>query len=178
MAKRPATETADALGIEVDLLELLRLLPALFRGLRHGGPDLPDLEPLKLAFHDAGLGKRHGRVMLALASTRPISVGELASRLALTPATTSLLVGELHRAGFVERHEDDKDHRRTIISLPDHLRKPMEQFASARLEPLRRALTQLEPETRAHLIEGLRVLTSEAEAAARGAATSPSSGSP
>jgi DNA-binding MarR family transcriptional regulator len=168
MAKRPATETADALEIEADVLELLRLLPALFRGLRHGGPDLPELEPLKQAFLEAGLGKRHARVMLALASTRPVSVGELASRLALTPATTSLLVGELHRAGFVERHEDDNDHRRTIISLPDHLRQPMEQFANLRLEPLRRALTQLEPEARANLIEGLRVLTSEAEAAAGG----------
>src|SRR5258708_34009651 len=104
MAKRPATETADALGIEVDLLELLRLLPALFRGLRHGGPDLPDLEPLRLAFHDAGLGKRHGRVMLALASTRPISGAELASRLAPTPPTTRPPAAELPRAAFAARH--------------------------------------------------------------------------
>jgi DNA-binding MarR family transcriptional regulator len=32
-------------------------------------------------------------------------------------ATTSLLVGELDRAGFVERHEDEADRRRTIVSL-------------------------------------------------------------
>ena len=173
MAKKTGTGTAEALEIEADLLELLRLLPALFRGLRHGSPDLRNLEPLKQAFHDAGLGNRHGRVMLALASTRPLSVGELATNLALTPATTSLLVGELHRAGFVDRREDENDHRRTIVSLPEHLRAPMQEFASAQLEPLRRGLMQLAPESRAQLLEGLRVLTSEAEAA-----TSPSAGSP
>lgn len=153
-------------SIEDDVTELQLLLPALLRGLRQSGPGLGELEPHRRAFREAKLGNRHVRVLLALASAGPLSVGELATRIALTPATTSLLVSELGRAGFVERHEDDSDHRRTIISLPDHLSGPLRQFADASLEPLRRTLAQLEPGERAQLIHGLRLLTAETEAAA------------
>jgi DNA-binding MarR family transcriptional regulator len=151
-------------SIDDDLRELQRLLPTLFRALRHGGPDLREVEPLKRAFLDAGLGERHGRLLLTLASTGPQIVGDLASKVALAPATTSLLVGELDRAGFVERHEDNADRRRTIVSLPDDMRSALEQFAKARLEPLRRTLERLDPKTREHFIEGLRVLSAEAQA--------------
>ncbi len=154
-----ATQTR---GIDDDLLELEQLLPTLFRALRHGGPDLRELEQHKRAFYDAGLRERHGRVLLTLASTGPLTVGELASTIALTPATTSLLVGELDRAGFLERHEDDVDRRRTIVSLPESIRGAMEQFARARREPLRRTLEQMSPAARKHFVDGLRILSAEA----------------
>jgi DNA-binding MarR family transcriptional regulator len=166
MAARSHPKNTKQAAVERDLTELMTLLPALFRGLRHAGPELRDVEPVKRAFYEAGLGNRHGRILLALASTGPQSVGELAAHVALTPATTSLLVGELDRAGFVERREDEHDHRRTIVSVPEHLHAAVEQFARVRLEPLRRGLQQLDPEARTHLLEGLRVLTAEAEAAA------------
>jgi DNA-binding MarR family transcriptional regulator len=160
-----STSAPDApSSIDDDLRELQRLLPTLFRALRHGGPALREVKPLKRDFLDAGLGERHGRLLLTLASTGPQTVGDLASKVALAPATTSLLVGELDRAGFVERHEDDADRRRTIVSLPDNMRSALEQFAKARLEPLRRTLEKLDPETRGHFIEGLRVLSAEAQA--------------
>jgi len=152
----------DTRSVEDDLLELQHLLPALFRALRQGGPDLRRIEPLKRAFCEAGLGRRHVRVLLTLASAGPLTVRELAGKIALAPATTSLLLSELDRAGFVERHEDDADRRRTIVSLPDHLRGILEQFAKAGLEPLRRTLERLEPEARAHFMEGLRILSAEA----------------
>ncbi len=149
-------------GIDDDLRELQLLLPALFRSLRNGGPDLHQVEPLKRAFFDAGLRERHGRLLLTLASTGPLTVGELATRVALAPATTSLLVGELDRAGFLERHEDDADRRRMIVSLPERLRGPLEQLARARLEPLRRTLEQMDVVARRHFIDGLRILSAEA----------------
>jgi DNA-binding MarR family transcriptional regulator len=66
--------------------------------------------------------------------------------------------------GSRSRRRDDADRRRTIVSLPDDMRGALEQFAKARLEPLRRTLEKLDPETREHFIEGLRVLSAEAQA--------------
>ena len=149
--------------VDDELRELLEILSLVFRSLRRHGPDLSDVEPLKDAFREAGLRERHGRLLLTLAVAGPQTVGELARRLALAPATTSLLVGELDRAGFVERNEDEADRRRTIVSLPETVRGPATRLAQARLEPLRRTLEQLSPAARRHFIQGLRILSKEAE---------------
>jgi DNA-binding MarR family transcriptional regulator len=162
MTDRLQPPSSTQRGIEDDLRELQQLLPTLFHALRHGGPNLREVEPLKQAFYEAGLRERHGRLLLTLASSGPLTVGELAAEVALAPATTSQLVGELNRAGFLDRHEDDADRRRTIVSLPEHMRGALEQFAKARLEPLRRTLEQLDPLAREHFIEGLRILSAEA----------------
>ena len=154
MAKNPVDDD--------ELRELLEILTLIFRSLRKHGPELADVETLKEAFYEAGLRERHGRLLLTLAVAGPQTVGELAGRLALAPATTSLLVGELDRAGFVERHEDEADRRRTIVSLPETVRGPAAKFAQERLEPLRRTLEQLSPTARRHFIEGLRILSREA----------------
>ena len=154
--------------VEDELRELLEILTLIFRSLRKHGPDLSDVEPLKHAFFEAGLRERHGRLILTLAVAGPQTVGELAGRLALAPATTSLLVGELDRAGFVERHEDEVDRRRTIVSLPETVRGPAEKFAKERLEPLRRTLEQMSPVARRHFIQGLRILSKEAASAQPG----------
>jgi DNA-binding MarR family transcriptional regulator len=151
-------------SVDDDLGELQQILPLLFRSLRKHGPDQAEFEPLRRAFDEAGLRERHGRLLMTLAVTGPLTVGELAARLALAPATTSLLVGELDRAGFVERHEDEDDRRRTIVSLPESMRGPAEKLAQERLGPLRRTLEQLSPTARRHFIEGLRILSKEAAA--------------
>jgi DNA-binding MarR family transcriptional regulator len=162
MTREPTTPRQTQPGIEADLVELQLLLPKLFRALRHGGPDQGEVEPLRQAFLEAGLKERHGRLLLVVGSAGPLTVGELATRAALAPATTSLLVGELDRAGFLVRHEDDVDRRRTIVSLPEHMQAAFEQLARTRLEPLRRALEQMQPTARKHFIEGLRILSAEA----------------
>jgi len=148
--------------IESDLRELQQLLSVLFHALRKPATEFAELESKRHAFHAAGLRERHGRLLFTLALSGPLSVGELAARVALAPATTSLLIGELDRAGFLERGEDAADHRRTIVSLPEELRPALERFAQTRLAPLRRTLEQLEPERRRHFIEGLRTLSAEA----------------
>jgi DNA-binding MarR family transcriptional regulator len=149
-------------SVDDELRELLEILTLIFSSLRKHGPELADIEPLKNAFHEAGLRERHGRLLLTLAVAGTQTVGELARRLALAPATTSLLVGELDRAGFVERHEDEADRRRTIVSLPETVRGPATRLAQERLEPLRRTLEQLSPTARRHFIQGLRILSKEA----------------
>ena len=146
--------------------ELRELLGEIFASLKQAA-GIHKLEPLKHSFEEAGLRERHVRLMLALAETGPVTIGELAVRLRLAPATTSLLAGELDRAGFLERREDDEDRRRTIVSLPEHLQAPLAQFANSRLEPLRRTLHALEPPTRAKFLEALRLLAAETTAAAQ-----------
>src|SRR5690242_2451579 len=112
-------EPEEARPVEVGQIELLQLLRVIVRGFRHGSMAEPIEEPLRRAAEAGTLGKRHFPVLLSLALEGPATVSELAGRVALAPATTSLLVNELSRAGLVERREDDTDRRRTIVSLPD-----------------------------------------------------------
>jgi DNA-binding MarR family transcriptional regulator len=153
----------DEQPVDVSALALLKLLRVITRAFRRGleaSPSVTD-EPLRRAKEAGGLGERHFPILLTLALEGPATVNELARRVALAPATTSLLVNELSRAGIVEREEDDADRRRTIVSLPDRYRLPIEQRAAVRTAPLRRTLLRLEPEARVHFIAGLRILAEE-----------------
>jgi DNA-binding MarR family transcriptional regulator len=142
--------------------EVLRLLGALTRTVRpRGASQLP--EPLRVAFCEGSLGPRHMPPLFALAMGGPTSVGELAARIGLAPTTTSLLVNELSRVGLVERREDDRDRRRTIVDVSDHIRGPLAEYGSKRVAMVRRALDPLAPEARAHFVQGLRALVEEAE---------------
>jgi DNA-binding MarR family transcriptional regulator len=140
---------------------VLRLLGALSRGTRPRGDSLP--EPLRAAFAEGSLGPRHMPPLFALTMGGPASVGDLAARINLAPTTTSLLVNELNRAGLVERKEDEGDRRRTIVDVSDDIRGPLAKHASKRMAIVERALGRLEPEARAHFIQGLRALVEEWE---------------
>jgi DNA-binding MarR family transcriptional regulator len=102
-------------------------------------------------------------VLFSLARGGPTSVGELAARLSLAPATVSLLVNDLSRAGLVERREDDRDRRRTIVSVPEEHRRLLGRLADERLALVRRTLERLEPEARANFVDGLRILLEESK---------------
>jgi DNA-binding MarR family transcriptional regulator len=154
--------------LEGQLGELQQLLGEVVLWFQDKGTSANELDPLKRTFFDAGLRQRHMRVLLALALSGPLTIGDLATRLGLTSATTSLLAGELDRAGFLDRREDDNDRRRTIVSLPEHIRAPLEQVANAKLAALRRTLERLEPPAREHFLEGLRLLAGEEAAGASG----------
>jgi len=118
------------------------------------------------AFRRGSLGPRHMPPLFVLVRRGPSSVGELAERLRLAPATASLLLNELSRAGLVERHEDEHDRRRTIVSVPPEQRRLFQQLADERIGLIRRTLSRLEPEAQAHFAEGLRILAEESAAMA------------
>jgi DNA-binding MarR family transcriptional regulator len=133
--------------LESDLLELLRVMPRVFRGLRHAPPGrcepgskLP-LNPREL-FKQGGLGPRHIPVVVVLMLDGPMAVSDLAHRLGLSLATVSLMVGELSRAGLVDRHEDEHDRRRTMVSVSERHRVAFEPFVRERIAPLRAAFLQ------------------------------------
>jgi DNA-binding MarR family transcriptional regulator len=152
----------SATGLDREQLhELVQLLAVIARRLR-GGRDVP--EALREAFRGGSLGPRHMPVLFSLARKPAASVGELAARFGLAPATVSLLVNDLSRVGLVERREDERDRRRTIVSVSEEHRRLLLRLADERIGLVGRTLARLEPEARAHFAEGLRVLAEESEA--------------
>lgn len=144
-----------------DLHELVQLLALIARRLR-GGRSLPPA--LGQAFRDGSLGPRHMQPLFSLAMKGPASVGELAQRLGLASPTASLLLNDLSRAGLVERREDERDRRRTIVSVPEEHRRGLVLLARERLGLIRRTLDRLEPEARVQFVRGLRILAEESAA--------------
>lgn len=141
--------------------ELARLFAEIAIGLKRTGSEAPP--ELVAAAEGAGLGPRHAAPILTLAfSDEPaLSVSELSQRIGLSLATTSQLVGELSRAGLVERAEDERDRRRTLVRLPEAYRPHIQAMLGDHLAPIQRALERMSPQMRRHFMEGLRVLRDE-----------------
>jgi DNA-binding MarR family transcriptional regulator len=110
------------------------------------------------------LGPRHLPLLLMLSLEENLTVGELASRVGLAPATTSMLANELNRAGLLLRREDEDDRRRTILGVSEQHRAVIEDHARLRIAPLQRALARLGDRGADQLLAALRVLATELEA--------------
>jgi DNA-binding MarR family transcriptional regulator len=149
--------------IEENLDELSSLLWETFRGLKQSSPPPQELSE---AATRGSLGPRHMPALLAVAAAGPLSVSDLARRLGLGLSTTSAIVGQLSRAGLLERAEDDADRRRTIVRLQDDYRDVIGKWAERTLAPLRGSLERLPPRARAQFMEGWRILHEEATATA------------
>jgi DNA-binding MarR family transcriptional regulator len=153
--------------VDRDLLELVRIMPQVLRGLKRAGPDPEDPEQdpalcrAREQFTGGDLGPRHLPVIVALALEGTMSVGDVARRIGLGVAATSLMIGELDRAEIIERRSDEQDRRRTVVSIRPEHSVWAERLASEKIAPLRRALERMGPETRAGFLEGWRVLADE-----------------
>jgi DNA-binding MarR family transcriptional regulator len=158
VAVKPIPQTGPAGSVEEDLRELVGLLQPVFRALKRGGA-VP--APFQDAFEQASLGPRHVPALMTVTFEGELSVSELAEKLALSLSTTSLMVGELSRAGLLERSEDETDRRRTIVRLNEDYREGVDSWLHERLDPFRRALERLSPRVRANFLEGWRVLGEE-----------------
>ncbi len=158
----PTTTDADhGPTIAEDLDELSSLLWETFRGLKHSSPPPQELRD---AAARGALGPRHMPALVAVATTGPLSVSELAQRLGQGLSTTSAIVGLLSRAGRLERSEDETDRRRTIVRLHDDDNEVIGSWAAQALSPLRRTLELLPPSARADFMQGWRILHAQATA--------------
>ena len=146
-------------SVEDDLAELTSLLPVTLHELKSA---VPAPMPMRDAMERASLGKRHATALLAVAAVEPIGVSELAKRLGLLLSSTSTIVGELSRAGLLERAEDDQDRRRTIVRVHEDYRDAMEGWLEVALAPVLNTLERLSPQARAHFMAGCRILQEEA----------------
>jgi DNA-binding MarR family transcriptional regulator len=159
MAVKTDPQTRPRASVEDDLIELTSLVPVTLHDLKNA---VPAPMPMRDAMERASLTKRHASALLAVAATEPIGVSELAKRLGLLLSSTSTIVGELSRAGMLERAEDDEDRRRTIVRVHEDYRDAMEGWLVVALAPFRTALERLSPQARAHFMQGWRILHEEA----------------
>jgi DNA-binding MarR family transcriptional regulator len=149
-----AGQSPDHGALEVATL----LAEVVHAGKRRGRRPPRELEE---ATEREGLGPRHAPVLFAVALDSGLSVSELAERVGLSLATTSLLVGELSRAGILTRTEDERDRRRTIVTISEGREESVGGWVRQVVEPMQRTLDRLSPRARADFMRGLRILAEE-----------------
>jgi len=159
MASSPSATPERQVRVDEEVAEFVMLLASTARNLKSAAPPPARLRD---ALAHSGLGPRHLPALLTTALAGPLSVTELSQRIGLRLSTTSTIVGQLSRAGLLERVEDDHDRRRTIVHLPREYRAEMTTWIEAAFAPVRATLQRLSPQARAHFIEGWRILHEEA----------------
>jgi DNA-binding MarR family transcriptional regulator len=134
-------------------LRLMQLFPRVVRGMRrwqdHAAPQT-----------QAPLGPRHVAALEQLRGD-PLSVSELAARLGLSLPTVSGVLAELDRAGFVERHPDPADRRRTIVAMTQAHRTEIVAWLDGAARPLARVLDQLDAGEQAAFLKAMSLLETE-----------------
>jgi DNA-binding MarR family transcriptional regulator len=148
------TKTGDEAAVELAML----LAEVVHAGKKRSGEPAAEF---KEAAERAGLGPRHAPVLFTVALDSGLSVSAISERVGLSLATTSQLVGELSRAGILTRTEDERDRRRTIVTIAEEHEAMIGGWVRRMLEPMRTALDRMSPRTRADFMRGLRILAEE-----------------
>jgi DNA-binding MarR family transcriptional regulator len=146
-------EEVDGSRESVMCLRLMQALRRVSRGMRRwqDGAAPPATAPLS---------PRH---VAALEQIRDgsITVGELASRLGLTLPTVSGVLADLDRAGFVERHPDPADRRRTIVAIVPAQAALIGEWLDGAAKPLARVLDKLSPSEQDAFLKAMDLLEAE-----------------
>jgi DNA-binding MarR family transcriptional regulator len=134
-------------------LRLMQLFPRISKGMRRyqdrAAPQTP-----------TPLGPRHVAALQQLRGG-PLTVGELAARLELTLPTVSGVLAELDRAGFVTRHADPADRRRTIVQITPAQDALIRQWLDGAANPLARVLDKLAPSEQQAFLKAMNMLEDE-----------------
>lgn len=101
------------------------------------------------------LAPRHLSMLSYLLFDGPMTVNELAARLAVAPTTVSLMVSDLSREGVLERAEDDTDRRRKIVSITEARLPAIRDWLARGADAWRTALDPLTPAQRQTVIDTL-----------------------
>jgi DNA-binding MarR family transcriptional regulator len=132
---------------------LAPLLPQLVLAYQQRAGEIPAV------LRDAGqLGQRHVGMLITLAISGPMNVSELARRTQMTVAHASLVVGELAKAGLVDRDHDPADRRRIIVSLSDTARPAVDEMRIRNAKPVISFLSQLDEGQAEAFISNLTLL--------------------
>lgn len=132
---------------------LAPLLPQLVLAYQQRAGEIPAV------LRDAGqLGQRHVGMLITLAISGPMNVSELARRTQMTVAHASLVVGELAKAGLVDRDHDPADRRRIIVSLSDRARPAVDEMRIRNAKPVMSFLSQLDESQAEAFISNLTLL--------------------
>lgn len=98
-------------------------------------------------------------VLMHLAQTGPLTIGECAAHLSRAQSVVSEIVDQLESHGLLARVRDESDRRRTLVWLTDTARERLveEQEVLSRAA-VTRAMRRMRPADRAKLLEGARAL--------------------
>jgi DNA-binding MarR family transcriptional regulator len=146
-------DETDGGGHSALCLRLMQSLTRVTRGMRrwqsHAAPPV-----------SASLGPRH---VAALQQIRggPVTVSELAARLGLTLPTVSGVLADLGRAGFVERHPDPADRRRTIVAITPDKAAVIGDWLDGAASPIARVLDKLSPSEQEAFLKAMDLLEAE-----------------
>lgn len=146
--------STNGLTVDEGIRTLLLLMPRLVGRAKRTPPP----EPLR----SLDLAPRHLSLLSYLIFDGPLSVTELAVRLEVAPTTVSLMVGQLSRKGILDRHEDEADRRRIIVSIAEAGREPVHAWLARGAQAWRTALAPLTPAQRRMFVETLRTYEREA----------------
>jgi DNA-binding MarR family transcriptional regulator len=142
-----------------EAVEVLASVPLLAAYFRRDNVEMPD--ELRVVFAAHGLTARHGAVLGQLAVTDTMGVSELARIMGVSLSTASELIGDLSRAGIVERNEDPANRRRTLVRLAEQHRASVELLVASRAAPLMRVLERLTDRDRQGFAAGVRAWAAE-----------------
>ncbi|TDE08383.1 MarR family transcriptional regulator [Jiangella asiatica] len=123
--------------------------------------------PVPEQLRDFALTPRHLSLLALLLYDGPSAVKDLADGLDVASTTVSLMVGDLSRQGILQRHEDEQDRRRTIVTIADEHREAIESWLSAGAGAWRTAFEPLKPAERALVINALLTFERETMAATK-----------
>jgi DNA-binding MarR family transcriptional regulator len=138
---------------DVVCLRLMQAFRRVSRGMRRwpDGAALPSTAPLS---------PRHIAALEQLLAG-PLTVGELAAGLGLTLPTVSGVLADLDRAGFIERHPDPADRRRTIVQVIPAQATLIGQWLDGAAKPIARVLDQLSPTEQQAFLKAMDLLDAE-----------------
>jgi DNA-binding MarR family transcriptional regulator len=134
-------------------LRLMQLFPRVSRGMRRWQDRVAPSS-------GTPLGPRHVAALQQLRGG-PVTVGELASLLGLTLPTVSGVLADLDRAGFIERHPDPADRRRTIVQVIPAQAAVIGQWLDGAAKPLSRVLDKLSPSEQEAFLKAMNLLEAE-----------------
>ena len=132
------------------IARLAPLLPQLVFAFRRRRGEIPDV------LRQAGSqGERHISALISLAIMGPATISELAQRTEMSTAHASLVVGELARAGLVDRDHDERDRRRIVVSLSSAAKPAVAAMRKRNAAPLLRFLSELDDDEAERFIDQL-----------------------
>lgn len=143
--------------------DLVVALFRLMRGMRRGWGTTPgssgatSREVGHVLGHD-DLSPRQMVILLQIASEGVVGVTELSRRSGLGLPAISAAVADLARKGLVERHEDEQDHRRTLVRIAPQQAGVVEALIEHRLGPIGEAASKLGTGRLEELAAGLHAL--------------------
>jgi DNA-binding MarR family transcriptional regulator len=143
-------------------------VPTKPRPKRAGDDTFPLAQSLRLAVMrlarrlrqsaDTGITPSMLSALSSIERLGPLSLGDLASAERVTPATLSVIVGRLERAGLIERESDPADGRVVLVSVSPHGKRLMERSRRRKTAYLARGLELLDPSDREALARALPAL--------------------